>query len=368
MKRVYCNSCGGKLEMRPVEGREREVCSVCAAVHYQNPLPVASIVIPNGRHEVLLVRRRKEPHKGMWCFPIGFAEKGESIEEAALRELQEEAGITADIVHLLDTSSQPSDFYGDLLIVTFEGKKTSGFERPGDDAEDARYFAISEMPPLAFPAQNKALDTYLRLHEEEWAIKSSMQAFVMSTEPGALNVPEDGGTAQGLPAKLETPQTTGDSRHEDASDGTPVPTLQSDELLGFLESDPDAVVSLWLEDVTRHSTTSHYRTQDVDYLRGLAAYVIRQFGEWMVNGQPTASLQAHYEALGRERRAQGFPLSQVLSSFSLLKKHIWMFNIRRGFWERPIDIYRVLELDKRVSVFFDAAACYTARGYEDRQR
>jgi 8-oxo-dGTP diphosphatase len=334
MKRRFCNFCGRPLGRCEVEGRQRLVCCGCGQVHYENPLPVASILVPNEEHEVLLVRRRQQPYQGMWCLPIGFAELGESIEEAALRELREEAGIDAEIVRLLDVSSLHEPAYGDLLIVTFEGRKTGGEEQPGDDADEARYFAVSNLPKLAFEPQVRAVQRYLQAHAEEWAIRSSMEAFVLNTST-ALPV-------ESLP-------------------------LESDDLTRYVAASPEPIIELWLEDVVSHPTTSHYHAIDRDELRLRADFVLAHFGKWLPGGRAPGDFQADFRNLGRTRRTEGIPLSEVLSSFSLLKKHIWMYHVSRGFWERAIDIYRVLELDKRVTFFFDYVAYQVTRGYEEKE-
>ncbi len=64
-------------------------CPACETFFYENPLPVVSAILESDRH-VALVKRKNEPCKGEWCLPSGFAESGESIEDAALRELEEE--------------------------------------------------------------------------------------------------------------------------------------------------------------------------------------------------------------------------------------------------------------------------------------
>lgn len=154
----FCAQCGAEVVNREVERRLRQVCPSCGTIFFRNPLPVASAVVLNGNCEVLLVKRRQEPSKGMWCLPIGFAELNETIAEAALRELREETGIEGEVVGLLDASSQSSDFYGDLLVVTFEVKKVGGEENPGDDAEKTAYFPLSELPELAFESNRKAIE------------------------------------------------------------------------------------------------------------------------------------------------------------------------------------------------------------------
>lgn len=95
MTALFCAQCGGPVEVRHEEDRARETCASCGYVYYHNPLPVAANVVLNAEREVLLVKRAREPHQGMWCLPMGFAEIDESIREAAARELEEEAGVTA---------------------------------------------------------------------------------------------------------------------------------------------------------------------------------------------------------------------------------------------------------------------------------
>ncbi len=157
-EKIFCNFCGEKLRSAVIEDRERRVCSSCNHVYYENPLPVVSIVVQNERGDVLLVKRAQEPSKGMWCFPIGFAECGETIREAAVRELKEESGIDGTIVRLLDVMSDRTDTYGEVVVITFVAEKTGGTEAAGDDACDVAYFPLVQLPELAFTSQKQALD------------------------------------------------------------------------------------------------------------------------------------------------------------------------------------------------------------------
>ena len=109
--------------------------------------------------QILLVKRDRAPFKGHWCLPTGFAEAGESIEDAALRELQEETGLKGRINRLLDVDSYKSRFYGDLLFLTFVVEKSGGKLAAGDDSAQARFWPINEIPPLAFRSNRRALDS-----------------------------------------------------------------------------------------------------------------------------------------------------------------------------------------------------------------
>ena len=101
-QRIYCSYCGNKIISKEQDGKARDYCPTCETFYYENPLPVASTIVVNDQREVLLVKRKKDPYKDMWCLPIGFAETGEEVHEAALRELEEEAGVTGEIIRLID--------------------------------------------------------------------------------------------------------------------------------------------------------------------------------------------------------------------------------------------------------------------------
>ena len=161
-EKIFCTFCGSRLGSRVVDGRQRQICIGCGHVYYENPLPVVSIILINGKGELLLVKRAQEPAKGMWCFPIGFAECGESIEEAALRELREESGVEGRILGLLDVCSDQTGTYGEVVVVTFRAEKVGGLEAAGDDACEVGYFPLRpHQPQLAFSSQEKALKKFL---------------------------------------------------------------------------------------------------------------------------------------------------------------------------------------------------------------
>ncbi len=96
----------------------------------------------------------------MWCLPIGFVEVDESIQNAALRELEEDTGIKGRIVRLLDAQSMNDSFYGSMLILCYEVERVAGQIKAGDDAKDARFFPITDIPELAFSANRKVIDKY----------------------------------------------------------------------------------------------------------------------------------------------------------------------------------------------------------------
>jgi len=76
---------------------------------------------------------------------------GEEIREAAARELEEETGLIADVGQVVWTQSNFHDPAKLTVGIWFAGTVTGGTLQAGDDADDAKFFALDELPPLAFP-------------------------------------------------------------------------------------------------------------------------------------------------------------------------------------------------------------------------
>jgi 8-oxo-dGTP diphosphatase len=320
----YCATCGSPVERRVTEGSERHVCKACGAVHYRNPLPVAASVVLNEAREVLLVKRRRAPHKGQWCLPTGFAELAESIEAAALRELTEETGITGRIVRLLTAASAPSEYYDDLLFVCFEVERTAGEERPGDDADALAWFPADRVPRLAFPAHEEAVARCFAQHRAEWAIQDSFAHL------------EGGGEA-----------------------------LISDALVRLVEDHAEEISRRWLAVVRRSANTPTYAELPPGVIQEKAMAALSKFCSWLSGEAHEDELAAFYRLLGRQRREQGFALHEVLSALTLLKHEIWSFIGERGALVDLMEVYRAMELSQRVGLFFDTALYHTARGFEE---
>lgn len=110
----FCPQCATPLVTAEHAGRERLLCEApgCGFVHWGNPTPVvAAIVEHNG--EVLLARGKDWPEK-MFALVAGFLEAGESAEQGVLREVQEELGLTGEIVSLVGV--YPFEMRNELIV------------------------------------------------------------------------------------------------------------------------------------------------------------------------------------------------------------------------------------------------------------
>jgi 8-oxo-dGTP diphosphatase len=111
------------------------------------PTPCAGVVCLRGA-EVLLIRRGTPPRLGQWSIPGGRIEWGEATAAAALRELEEETGVRAELLGLLDVvdhiSRPDRDDGRHYVLVDYAARWLSGEPAAGDDAAEARFWPIEE--------------------------------------------------------------------------------------------------------------------------------------------------------------------------------------------------------------------------------
>ncbi len=329
-QRKFCPHCGGRITKKEEDSVLRDCCSICHSFFYDNPLPVVSAIVDDARR-ILLVKRDRAPFKGRWCLPTGFAEAGENIEDAALRELREETGVKGRISRLLDVDSYKSRFYGDLLFLTFVVQKTGGKVMAGDDSAQARFYPIDKIPPLAFRSNRRALATYIKSKKDYWAVLDS----VAHRNDPSLPKP---GTSNSMTRRL----------------------------LNVILKNREKMIVQWIEDITANPSTAEYRHYDNRVLYDICDKIISQIALWLGNACDVARIRNFYTNLGRERKRAAVTISGVLSALSLIRKHIWDVALAEGALQKNLDLYMTFELQRRMTIFFDLAIFYITRGYEKK--
>lgn len=156
----YCSHCASELEYRIPTGdnRQRHVCPACQTIFYQNPRIVAG-TIPVFNGQILLCRRAIEPRKGYWTLPAGFMENGESTEQAAIRETEEEAGATVKLKSLFSAVTVP---FIDQVHIFFLAEMSSADFSAGEESLEVELFSEQDIPwkELAFPTVSQTLRRY----------------------------------------------------------------------------------------------------------------------------------------------------------------------------------------------------------------
>jgi len=158
----YCPKCGGGLDIKIVKSNEpkRLVCQACSFIFYQDPKVVAGTLFTlNGG--IVLLKRGVEPALGKWVFPGGYVDRGESVQDAAVRETKEECLLDVKLGPLLNVYSYPRS---PNVIVVYTAEVIGGTLTAADESTDAAVFAPREVPwhELGFDSTKDALNDYIK--------------------------------------------------------------------------------------------------------------------------------------------------------------------------------------------------------------
>ncbi len=159
-KFCYCPKCGSKhFEIHDEKSKQ---CENCGFVYYMNPSAATAAFILNGKGELLVERRKREPAKGTLDLPGGFADFDETAEEGVAREVLEETGLEVTDVRYL--FSVPNTYlYSGMNIHTLDlffccKVKDDSQLRAADDAADCFWVPLGE------------------IHTEQFGLRSIRQA------------------------------------------------------------------------------------------------------------------------------------------------------------------------------------------------
>lgn len=148
----------------------------------------------DGRLQVLLIQRKNPPFADHWALPGGFVHMDESLEQGALRELHEETGVKDVYLEQLFTFGDPKrDPRGRVVTVSYfallsadhvAGMEMRGEIRGDDDARDARWWDIYDLPDLAF--DHRPILDYA-LQRLRWKLEWTALGFMLLPESFTLS-------------------------------------------------------------------------------------------------------------------------------------------------------------------------------------
>ncbi len=128
-------------------------------VDKKRPLLAVDVIIEVDEG-IVLVKRRNEPFKDFWAIPGGFVEYGETVEEAARREAEEETGLKVSLKNLVGVFSDPGrDPRGQVISICFSARRAGGVLSAATDAADVKVFNEAPWSKLAFDHE-KVLKKY----------------------------------------------------------------------------------------------------------------------------------------------------------------------------------------------------------------
>ncbi|HSM70803.1 MAG TPA: NUDIX hydrolase [Anaerolineales bacterium] len=155
----YCPRCTAQLNSEELFGGIRPVCPKCGWIHFVDPKVAAGVLVTRN-DSVLLVRRVNEPFRGLWTLPAGFINGGEDPAEAAERECLEETGLSVRVTRVYEIVSGREHPRGADFVIIYEAEFLGGEMKACDDVDAVEWFDKNNLPPLAFLATQKVLQSF----------------------------------------------------------------------------------------------------------------------------------------------------------------------------------------------------------------
>ena len=154
----YCAQCGHALAERLVAERMRPACPACGTVVFADPkLAVAALIERDG--QMLMGRRsRSSASPGKWSFPAGYVDRGERVEDALVREVREETGLTVVPECLLGLYSEAGNI---VVLAVYVAKAIGGAMAPADDLTELALVPFDAPPEPAFPHDPQIIADWL---------------------------------------------------------------------------------------------------------------------------------------------------------------------------------------------------------------
>ena len=149
----FCERCGHALSEKRIERKSRRYCPSCGRVVFLDP-KVAAVVLASVDGRLVMVRRGVEPALDRWSFPSGYVDRGETVEDAARREVKEETGLDVRLRRLVGLYSMTAS---PVVLAVYAADVTGGSMRPGHDTREVALYSPDGLPPLPFPHDDQIL-------------------------------------------------------------------------------------------------------------------------------------------------------------------------------------------------------------------
>ncbi len=158
-KYIFCENCGHVLSEKHIEASLRHFCNDCGFIRYQDPKLVAVVVIEQDG-KILMVKRAIQPFIGFWSIPGGYVDRGEVVEKAGEREVEEETGLVVAVSSLLGVFSEPEH---PVVVIAYSSVIKGGSLKGGPEVSAVEFFHLDTLPPLAFDRDNRILEVWKKM-------------------------------------------------------------------------------------------------------------------------------------------------------------------------------------------------------------
>jgi hypothetical protein len=143
-------------------------------------------------------------------------------------------------------------------------------------------------------------------------------------------------------------------------------TPASRRLVDLVERNAHELTAFYVESVNRDPRMPRYRGFDQNEIFARAYRVYSQLGRWISRETTREEMASYWTDLGRQRRREGFPFSEIVLSLCHIRRLLWEKVQTEGLMDTALDLYQAIDLHNRVVLFFDRAIYFSAVGYEEK--
>ncbi len=141
--------------------------------------------------------------------------------------------------------------------------------------------------------------------------------------------------------------------------------MKFEELKNILHNDSLVIAKKWAKGVATSEFTKTYRKLPEEELIKIGMRVYDNLGNWIEPNFSHAEIGKVYAGFGAERFEKGFPLCEILYAIHFIKKVLLNHIFSAGILPDTLNLYRTHDLVAKVHDFFDLAAFYMTRGYQE---
>lgn len=136
------------------------------------------------------------------------------------------------------------------------------------------------------------------------------------------------------------------------------------KFIKLIEDNYEQITEQFMNDLLRHPETVAYRNADHDTVYRSSIFIFKDLSTWISREFSKEKIEERYITIGRERFEMGIPIQQVMKGLILQRRHIWLFVMDKMYDDKT-DYMDALELNNRVTLYFDRAMMAVLKGYND---
>ncbi|MBU4302382.1 MAG: hypothetical protein KKE56_06425, partial [Actinobacteria bacterium] len=137
-----------------------------------------------------------------------------------------------------------------------------------------------------------------------------------------------------------------------------------EQLVAIIESRADEVARTWYREVKESHYTPGFKNISEEEGLEMATNVYRKLGYWLTPSSDK-DVKYTYEMFGESLYNKGFRMEEVVMVLVFIKRYLWLHLLEQGIMSTNLEVYRALELNNKVVLYFDRAICFALEGYNN---